>query len=153
HLLRVSAALPSRDRARRARPAEPAARRVRRRRRRCADADHDRVPVGVRVKFGSLVALALALGCSHMYSNPPPNRPLVDEHECSRSRGPVVGDTILAVNTGALAVLLWGVAALEYENNQSTVVPSWDTRPLTVNRGVLVTGVLSTAATAFLIYS
>jgi hypothetical protein len=101
-------------------------------------------------------ALALGLattGCSYMVSRPPPARPLVSPDECSRSRGPVVGDVIGAIETGSVAVLFLGAAGIQYVNNTEAVVPSWDAHPLSVDKALLIGSALSVAATAAFIAS
>jgi hypothetical protein len=110
------------------------------------------------VRSAGVISLSLALtltsaACSPLASVPPPNRPLVSPEQCSDSRWPVVGDTYLAINTGSISLLLFGVAAAEYAENTHKVVPSWDARPLAVSPGLLIGGVLSAAATAALIRS
>jgi len=111
---------------------------------------------GVR-RFG-LVPLVLALlapaGCSYMQSQPPPERPLQWEGECSTSRWPVVGDVYLSLNTGAIA-LLGFVAAAALSNHSNETVPSWDPHPRSSDDVplFLAIGALGTAATYGLIRS
>jgi hypothetical protein len=109
-------------------------------------------------RFG-LVPLVLALiapaGCSYMQSQPPPERPLRWEGECSTSRWPVVGDVYLSLNTGSIALLSFLAAALVSSNASDETVPSWDPHPRStkVVPLFLTVGVLGTAATYGLIRS
>ena len=105
------------------------------------------------VLVAALAFPAALTGCSPLASVPPPKRPLVSLDQCSTSRWPVAGDVYWAVSTGSMALLFLGVAAGEDAHNQSAVVPSWDTHPLTVSKGLLVGGMLSIAATVALIKS
>jgi hypothetical protein len=98
----------------------------------------------------SLALVPATTGCSAMSSRPPPRRPLVSPEECDTSRWPVVGDVYWAVNTASLALVLLGAAGIQYINNTQTVVPSWDARPLSVSKGLLIGGALSLAATVAL---
>jgi hypothetical protein len=107
-----------------------------------------------RVVLAAALAFPAAVtGCSPLASVPPPKRPLVSLDQCSTSRWPVLGDAYWAVTAGSMALLFLGVAAAEDAQNQSAVVPSWDTHPLTVSKGLLVGGMLSIAATVALIKS
>jgi len=101
-----------------------------------------------------LAGFAIALGgCSALSSRPPSRRPLLYPEECSDSRWPVVGDVYLAVNTGSVALLFATAAGIEYAHNTTTVVPSWDQHRLSVDKGLLIGGALSVAATVALIRS
>jgi hypothetical protein len=106
-----------------------------------------------RARAATLAWLVALVGCSPLASRPPPRRPLAYPDECSTSRWPVVGDAYLAANTGGLALLFVGAAAVEAERNSNAVVPSWDTHPLTVDKGLLIGAGLSVAATVALIAS
>jgi hypothetical protein len=105
------------------------------------------------VLVAALAAGAPLVGCSPLLSVPPPKTPLVALDQCSTSRFPAGADIYWAVNAASLALLFWGGAAVEYSNNQTATVPSWDPKPLKVGTGWLVGGVLSTAATVALIQS
>lgn len=102
----------------------------------------------------ALPATLLVSGCSYLFSQPPPPRPLVYGDECSSSRWPVVGDVYWAINAASLAVLFFAFAGYEYQQNTQRVVPSWEPpRTLTVDRGLFIAGTASASATTLFVSS
>jgi hypothetical protein len=107
----------------------------------------------MKARAVTCVVLAAALspasltGCSFLATRPPPKTPLVSTAHCSGSHFPPVADVILAVNAGALALLAWGAAMDEYTQDQMTVVPSWNQKPISVDSSLFVLGGIATAAT------
>jgi hypothetical protein len=109
---------------------------------------------------GGLMAAALAglvlapSGCSYLFSQPPPPRPLRWDGECSTSRLPVAGDVYLAVNSGAIALVGFVGAGIVASNRSNTTAPSWDTESdSTATTTLLIVGALGAAATFGLIKS
>jgi len=110
------------------------------------------------VGTGLLVtSLALGLGgCSMMLSQPPPaNAPVRYGSECSDSYLPVIGDVYLATNTGGVAVLAFAAAAIQRENANNNVAPSWEAGKRTDSAvpGLVAVGMISTLATVGAIQS
>ena len=103
----------------------------------------------------AFLALLMPAGCSHLFSRPPPPRPLYWEGECMSSRAPVVGDVLGSVYTGAIAFVGFAGAALVAQNASEQTVPSWDPEPRTpaAMPYLLALGALGTAATVGLIGS
>ena len=99
------------------------------------------------VLAAALASPASLTGCSFLATTPPSKTPLVSTDQCSRSHFPPVADVILAVNAGALALLAWGAAMDEYTQDQMTVVPSWNQKPISVDSSLFVLGGIATAAT------
>jgi hypothetical protein len=102
-----------------------------------------------------MVVVTLTGGCSYIASSPPPARPMRFVSECSDSELPAYGDIYLAVNTGSVALAALSLAALFAAMAQNEVVPSWNPEPESDDRvpGLLITGVVATAATVGLAYS
>jgi hypothetical protein len=75
--------------------------------------------------------------------------------ECSDSYWPVIGDGYLALNTGSIALLFLGAAAVQHSGASTEVVPSWKPQPQAdANVPEFVTvGMIATAATVALIQS
>src|SRR5687768_3667528 len=97
----------------------------------------------------AFVSFIASGGCSHMFSRPPPPRPLVWEGECTASGAPVVGDVLLSLYTGSIAVVGFAGAAIVARNASDQTVPSWDPEPRTPESlpYLLALGALGTAGT------
>jgi hypothetical protein len=110
-------------------------------------------------RVAALLAASLTLtasgGCSHLFSQPPPPRPLQWEGECVASRAPVVGDVVLSLYTGSLAVVGFAGAAFVAGNASNQTVPSWDPQPRSSGGMplLLALGALGTVGTVGLIRS
>ena len=117
------------------------------------------VRVATWVVGTALLVTSLALGiggCSMILSQPPPtNAPLRYGSECSDSYLPVIGDVYLATNTGGLAMLAFAAAAIQRENANNNVAPSWDAGKRTDSAvpGLVTIGMISTLATVGVIQS
>jgi hypothetical protein len=98
-----------------------------------------------------MTSLVLGMGgCSLMLSQPPPaNAPVRYGSECSDSYLPVIGDVYLATNTGGLALLTFAAAAIQRQNANDNVAPSWDAGKRTDSAvpALVTVGMISTLAT------
>ncbi len=106
---------------------------------------------------GPLAAVGLGtMGCSLIVSQPPPvDRPMRSETECRDATWPVYADGYLALNTGALAVVFLGAAAIAQSTAGSEVEPSWKPHSMATQdvRTLGAIGLVATAATVGLIQS
>ena len=64
-------------------------------------------------------------GCSALASRPPPDRPLRDRSECSRSVAPPIMDVVGAASSGVTGAVLLAMAATK-GSAQEEAEPSWN---------------------------